>query len=83
MENVNQYVTRDLGEAAALTASGQILIEIKSEGTRHSLFVFIDKKSSEKIARGFWANTLQLPARDYHSALKLLKSRLYSQGNAR
>ena len=81
MNIFDEYTTKDLGEAAALVAAGQTLLAIRSSGERHYLFVFENHKSSKDLAERFWSNTLKLPARDYHTSIKVLKARVYAQGD--
>lgn len=80
MKSTEEYTTKDLGEAAALVTAGQALRAIRSNGTRHFLFVFDDCESCKDVADSFWSNVLKLPARDFHTSLKVLKARLYAQG---
>jgi len=74
MEN---YKTKDLGEASALLTMRRILVDIEREG-KICWFVFTDKKRCEEISRQFFFDTLLVNAREYYDSMGRLKNRIFS-----
>lgn len=71
--------THDLGLAAALVSSG-----FKLRGTNRDIrgrFYFLFRQSGDltEAIDGYWANTLNVPARMYSDNIKMLKSRIYAE----
>jgi len=78
MENITlTYSCRDLGEAAALLTIGLNLIELEKSG-KYFNFVFKEKEKCEITSSAFWDGTLTVPAREYNTSIKVLKSRIYA-----
>lgn len=76
MEN-RYYRTQDLGESAALIASGQRPINIERVG-KICFFVFINSETCKKLSYEYFFGNLMVNARDYHQAITRLKNRVFS-----
>lgn len=72
------YVTKDLGEAAALYASGVKFQRLENGGNFY-WFVF-DNGNAEKISNSYWSCDLVVKAKLYSDALRTLKERIFSHG---
>jgi hypothetical protein len=71
------YRTRDLAEAAALTVMKRVFINIEKDG--HTCwFIFENKARCEQISHQFFFDTLLVNAREYHEALSRLKKRIFT-----
>lgn len=79
MNDVADYITKDLHESAALLAKGAKFLRLRRD-TNFFWFVFQDKSVCEEISSSFWSGDLQVDAKEYANALKTLKDRLFSQG---
>jgi len=73
-----EYVTKDLGEAAALVCSSLKLLRLQREQS-FFWFVFANKMLCEQFSGEYWSGTLKIPARQYSEALRSLKDRLFAQ----
>ena len=78
LEAHDQFITYDIGLAAALVSLGYELWDVDKTNPRKSQFIFrrddlIDNKINE-----YWDDTLDLPARSLLDNQKMLKNRLYS-----
>lgn len=78
IEEAIVYKTRDIWEASFLLASKQKLIGLKSDG-RFYQFCFLDKPACEVLSSAYWSGEGKTNARDYASAFKILRDRVYSQ----
>lgn len=80
MENtyIDEYATKDLGEAAALICSSAKLLRLQKEN-KFFWFIFADKTICEQLASEYWVGSLKLPALPYSEALRSLKDRLFAQ----
>jgi len=74
----NEYITKDIGEAAALITQNQKLIRMDREGNV-CWFIFDDKKECEKLSNQFFFDNLQVNAREYYEAQTRLKNRIFSR----
>ena len=73
----NYYRTKDLGEASALMAKGQRLINLeRKDGI--CWFLFEDKQKCEKLSNNFFFGELLVNARDYQDAMTRLKNRIFA-----
>ncbi|OGH26144.1 MAG: hypothetical protein A3C30_03470 [Candidatus Levybacteria bacterium RIFCSPHIGHO2_02_FULL_40_18] len=72
------YRTKDLSEAAALTAKGAKLLRLEQEQNFY-WFVFADKNSCEHSSNAYWAGELQVDAKEYATSIKTLKDRLFAR----
>ncbi|MDB5184377.1 MAG: hypothetical protein JWN38_185 [Candidatus Saccharibacteria bacterium] len=70
---------RDLGLCAALASLGFEVLEIERDAGGQGYFIFIKTAELEQAISAYWSNTLEVKARTYSDALKMLKSRLYSE----
>jgi hypothetical protein len=71
-----KYRTRDLYEAAALSASGESLVGIEKE-EKICYFIFSDAEACRQKVTAYTNNQLAVLARSYAEAVKTLKSRIY------
>ncbi len=80
MENktVDEYKTKDLGEAGSLIVKGENLIRIERNG-KVCWFVFQDKAECLRISNLFFFGRLEVNARDYFEALGRLKNRIFHE----
>lgn len=80
MENVrdNEYLTKDLGEVAALLTQG---FKIKSIQWKDKIayFVFLDPVGCVKTANEYYFNNLPVSARQYFENLRLVKRKIYAE----
>ena len=77
----NVYKSKDLSECAYLFSKNCKLIDLEKHGCKYYLFVFDDNESNcKKIADEYWSGEGMISAREYASALRMLKERLFSQG---
>jgi hypothetical protein len=74
--NNDEYLTKDLGEAAALITTGAPLREIQPTPT-HSVFIFDDAKKSKELSDKYWNGTLAAPLLSAFSNQKILKNRVF------
>lgn len=73
----NEYLTKDLHEAAAVLAEGQKLLRLDPQDD-HFLFIFQGKEKCEEIANAFWSGELKVSAKKYADSLRTLKDRLFA-----
>lgn len=78
MENriVDEYRTKDLGEAGALIVKGKQLLKIERLG-KVCWFIFQDRKNCQDISKQFFFGDLQVNALNYFEALGRLKNRIF------
>jgi len=77
MEN-KLYKTKDLGEASALIAKQQYLIDIERQGTV-CWFVFQNMELCKKLSYLYYFGDLQINARTFYEAMTRLKSRIFNR----
>ena len=71
------YRTKDLYEAAALTAAGCNIRNLEpADGFYY--FNFSDLETCEKVSNSYWNNSLMLPAKSLADAIRSLKDRLFA-----
>ncbi len=73
---IDEYKTKDIGEAAALYSSGIKLLRLEKSSNFY-FFVF-DSNQAETTANSYWAEELTLIAKRYSDALRTLKERLFA-----
>lgn len=78
MEQDNLFLTKDLSEAGAILACGSKLLRLDKE-SNFFWFVFENKILCEQISNAYWNGELQVSAKDYATAIKNLKDRLFSR----
>lgn len=74
----DEYLTKDLGEAAALLCKSAKLLRLEQE-QNFFWFVFADKSLCEESSNSYWASELQVSAKTYADSLKSLKDRLFAR----
>jgi hypothetical protein len=78
LEQSDQFITYDIGLAAALVTLGYTLFDVDKTNPRKSQFIFRRDEQIDKMVTKYWDNTLNVPARSIVDNLKMLKNRLYS-----
>ncbi len=68
---------RDLGLAAALVSLEFKIIKTERDSNARTYFIFNDSNELQQVVSSFWSNTLDVKARYYFDAIKMLKSRIY------
>lgn len=77
MTRLNEYRTKDIYIASVL-AVGQPSIQLKQESNFY-WFVFSNPKQCEQIIDDFWQNKLRVNAKDLVTAIKDLKTRVFTE----
>jgi hypothetical protein len=73
----NEYITKDLGEAAALVTNGLVLKNINWKDNV-AYFSFNEPDVCKETSQKYFFENLALPVRKFHENLKLIKSKLYA-----
>ena len=73
-----QFITYDIGLAAALVTLGYSLWDVDKTNYKKSQFIFKRDEHIDKMLNDYWDNKLTLPARSLLENQKMLKNRLYS-----
>ena len=73
------WATFDLGCVAALVCNNFQIISLKKENPKKVQFIFLKEAGIEKVVNEYWANTLEVKAREFFDATKMIKNRLYSE----
>ena len=74
--NPDEYSTRNLALAAAIVASGQILLRL-DRVERVAFFIFSDGRTCGDLETRYWAGTLGVDAKAYADAERTIKDRLF------
>lgn len=78
-DNSNFFYTFDLGLSAALVSVGFSLVSLDRGNLRKVQFVFRRGDGMDDVIDTYWADRLEVKARTYFDATKMLKNRLYSE----
>jgi hypothetical protein len=70
---------RDLGLSAALASLGFEVQEIERDVSGQAYFIFMETDELGRAVNAYWADTLEVRARHYFDAIKMLKSRIYAE----
>lgn len=73
----NQFMTRDIHEAAAIFSAGVRFIGLQ-QGQGFYYFVFEADKANE-VSSKYWSGELKADLKKYSDALRTLKDRLYAR----
>jgi hypothetical protein len=73
----NEYLTKDLGEASAILASGVKVLRIQRE-SGVCFFVF-DRLPATSVSEKYWSGELLIDAKTYNETERSLKTRIFSQ----
>ena len=76
--NENAFLTRDLGEASFLYASGRKLIQLIKEDGRFS-FAFDDKLTCQKLIDELWRREAVVNAKELLDAMRSLKDLIFTR----
>lgn len=76
--NENLFLTKDLGEASFLYASGRKLIQLIKEDSRFS-FAFDDKTACQKLIDTLWKKEAVVNAKELLDAMRSLKDLIFSR----
>ena len=68
---------RDLGLAAALSSLNFEIVGTETDAKGRTQFIFSDTPELQNAVKDYWANSLDVKARYYFDAIKMLKSRIY------
>lgn len=74
-----QFRSFDLGLSAALISAGFSLISLDKGDQRKVQFIFRRSDGIDSIVEKYWDDKLEIRARTYFDALKMLKNRIYSE----
>lgn len=77
----NEYITKDLGEAAALLTSQCIMRSLQWKDNT-AYFLFEDPETCQKIAHQYFFENLSLNVRNFYENLRMVKRRLYAEQNS-
>lgn len=69
--------TNDLGLATAMVSCGFEVDVVEQAGSGRAVFVFSNTPEIENAVHAYWADTLDVKARYYFDAIKMLKSRIH------
>ncbi len=73
------FYTFDLGLSAALVSVGFSLVSLDRGNLQKVQFVFRRADGIDAVIDAYWADRLEVKARTYFDATKMLKNRLYSE----
>lgn len=73
----DEYLTKDLYEAAAFYAWGEKDVSLKPEGN-FFWFVFKNKIRCQKLSKDYWAEEGSIAPKKYVNALQTLRDRLFA-----
>lgn len=76
------FTTYDLGAASALICVGFSLLRLDKENPRKCQFVFSQADGLQGALDQYWADDLHGNLRKYFDTVKMLKNRIYSDGDA-
>ena len=76
--NENLFLTRDLGEASFLYASGRKLTQLIKEDGRFA-FAFDDKTSCQKLIDSLWRKEATVNAKELLDAQRSLKDLIFTR----
>ena len=79
MATASTFKTPDTPLAAALEIHKHRLLRLEFDPQGRCSFVFSGAEACEQTANKFWGGSLRVPARDYATALKVLKGRIYAR----
>lgn len=77
-DNEHFLYTFDLGLSAALISTNFSLSSLERGELSKTRFVFRRSDGMDEVVDAYWADRLEVKARTYFDALKMLKNRLYS-----
>lgn len=69
---------RDLGVTAALVTCGFEVTETNRDTNGRTYFIFQETAALDEAVNGYYADTLQVKARQFFDNTKMLKGRIYS-----
>lgn len=75
---MQEYKTKDMGEAAALLTQNIKLLRLDYDANGFYWFVFDDGKLAEAVAHTYWFGNLLQNVKRYHESLQTLKDRIFA-----
>lgn len=69
---------RDLGLASALVTYGFEISDTHRDTNGRTYFIFQETTALDETVNGYYADTLQVKARQFFDNIKMLKGRIYS-----
>lgn len=79
LDESGRFRSFDLGLSAALVSAGFSLLSLDRENLRKVQFIFRRSDGIDEIVEQYWDDRLEIKARTYFDALKMLKNRIYSE----
>ena len=73
------FYSFDLGLATALITAGFSLVSMDRQNLRKVQFVFRRLNGIDEVVDAYWADNLDVKARNYFDTLKMIKNHLYSE----
>ncbi len=74
----NEYLVKDIGEAAALLCKSVKFLRLQKEES-FCWFVFENRQLCEQLSEQYWSGELVVSARVFNDALRTLKDRLFAR----
>ena len=74
----NEYITKDLGEAAALLTANCVMKTMQWKDSK-AYFVFTDARKCQKLSHQYFFENWQLPVRPFYENLRTIKRKLYAE----
>ncbi len=71
------YITSDLGCAAALVSAGFDLLGLNKQDPQKVRFIFRSKKGIEETANEYFVDRLEVKARKFFDNIRMLKNLLH------
>jgi hypothetical protein len=77
---MNEYITKDLGEAAALLTFGLVMRDMQWKDGK-AYFLFLEPDKCTTTAHQYFFEGLNLNVRMFYENLKMVKRKLYNEQN--
>lgn len=78
MNDADEYLTKDLYEAALLQTHNLKLLKLVKEDNYY-WFAFEDKTKAEQLSAQFWRKEVKVNAKAYAEAIRSLKDRIFAR----
>ncbi len=75
---MEQYRTKDIGEAAALLTLGIELLPLEYDSAGFYWFVFENGQYAKSVAHTYWFGNLMQNVKRYNESLSTLKDRIFA-----
>jgi len=74
----NDYLVKDIGEAAALLCKSTKFLRLQREESFY-WFVFENRQLCEQLSEQYWSGELVVVAKQFNDSLRTLKDRLFAR----